>query len=183
MDQFRRVSEAEQLLAVVDGIEGLDMLSEELAGRVPEKWLALERVGHGFIPSPSAGLFVDVVDEELLAELNLRPRIQKVLSAHPEAFGPHPRLDFGSIRASGDAARALTQAVSREVYDHWDQALGIRYESRHSETEECWAVFDDRATILFDPDVPYLDALSDEHTRSVRSAAELLHLLLPPVWS
>ncbi|HUE96028.1 MAG TPA: RES domain-containing protein [Longimicrobiaceae bacterium] len=136
----------------------------------------------GHVPAPGDDRFLDVVDEDRLAELNLRPRVQAVLSAHPEVFGENARLDFGTIQGSGAAARKLTQAVSRELHDD-PEALGIRYISRHTENEECWAVFEDRVALLFDPQVPFLDASDEDHRAAVQSAASLLKLTLPPIWS
>jgi hypothetical protein len=145
LDQFRTVTATEQRLRQVKGVEGLDILAEETAGRVPEKWLAQQRVGVGHVPAPGDERFLDVMDEDLLAELNLRPRVRSVLSAHPEAFGERARVDFGTIQGSGPAARKLTQAISRELHQD-PEVLGIRYISRHTEDEECWAVFEDRVT-------------------------------------
>ncbi len=159
----------------------MDLLSEELAGEIPDKWLASQFVAIGYVDGDA--VFPDVMDENLLAEMNLRAPIRKVLVDNPLAFGGDPRLDFGSIQSSGTAARRLTQALSREIHEAPEDLTGIRYISRHTEDEECWAVFDDRTTVTFDPDrVSPLNALNADHTAAARSAAQLLRLTLPPSW-
>lgn len=180
-DQFRPDDPTEKHLLDVENLEGNDVLSEEPAGEIPDKWLVSQFLAIGSVAGDAT--FADVMDEDALAELNLRRAIRDVLLKYPETFGEHPRLDFGSIQGSGSAGRRLTQAVSRELYEAPEQFAGIRYISRHTENEQCWAVFDERVSIDFDQaQITRLDPMNPIHLDAVRSAAALLRLTLPPLW-
>lgn len=181
-DKWRVRSNKEKDLDRVSHLKGVDILTEDPAGRVTDLWLASRRIGVGVVAERDRGRFLDVMDEELLAELNHSPRIRKVLSEHPAAFGEGESLGFGNIQSSGQAARELTQAFSRAIYEMDDSVAGLRYVSRHTEVEECWAVFNDRCPVSF-PEVIPLAATEPEDRAAVRAAAELLRLTLPPIWA
>ena len=181
-DQFRTHPTTEHELTDVSEVEGGDVLSDERSGRVPEKWLASQFIAVGKVRDPVE--FIDVMEEELLSKLNLRPRIRQILDSDITAFGAPPTLNFGSVQSSGVSARKLTQAVSREIHEDPDLLAGIRFSSRFCNDETCWAAFEGRADIIFDPStVSRLDPLNAEHVQAVRSAAEVLRLDLPPNWS
>jgi hypothetical protein len=125
------------------------------------------------------------MDEDYLADTNLHPRVRDALArGGQEAFGSPPTLNFGNIQAAHPAARLLTQAVSRVVYEDPRSPAGIRYISRHTDNEECWAVFanGDRTSAVHFRPVDRLDATSTLHRRAVQDAARLLRVLLPDVW-
>ncbi len=164
------------------GVEGIDILAEQPAGKVPERWLAEQRIGRGQIESDSA-VFIDVTNDELLAAMHDTPRVQTVLAA-PDvraAFGPDVRLDEGTMRAVGAAARKITQAVSREVFELGSPVVGIRYKTRFSDIEECWAVFDDRIHVQFERPTT-LDVTDREVRKILADVAATYSLILPSNW-
>jgi hypothetical protein len=160
----------------------VNILDEELGGSVPELWLSLQRIAHATIDHGQP-IFIDVTNPELLAALNQLPRIRAALRSDivRSAIGPSARVDEGTIRLVGPAGRAITQAVSREVYDAPIHAVGISYISRFSIDERCWAVFDDRIYTQFDPPVP-LENTDRLHLTAVNEVAEMYSLILPPNW-
>ena len=185
MDHFRMVDRVEEALGAVAGVDGFDVLDEEFAGTVPEKFFTSQRVVECRLVSAGSGRFVELMDEELLADLTLRKRVREALAeGGEEAFGPNPSLNFGNVQAASRAARRVTQAVSRELFDESDYG-GIAYISRHTRREECWAVFDaDGRPAVFEFSEPIpLDGTVAAHREAVHAAAELLRLRLPPGWS
>lgn len=190
LNRFRVNQATEDDLAAVDGIAGFDVLAddgggEEFAGSAPESYLSSLRVAHARIEPDPGAAFVDLRDEDLLGSLNLEPAVRSVLAeGGADAFGTPPTLDFGSVQSSSPVARKLTQAVSRAIFESSDEILGIRYISRHTEAEECWAVFEHasrEARLMFN-EPGQLDPLDGEHRRAVHEAAGLLKVRLPPLW-
>lgn len=178
LDQFRPNLAIEQRLREVDHLfEKLDLLLEEPEGVVPGAWLTRRRVAHAYIRDDAE--FVDVDDDATLAALDRCERIRDAVVEYDSSC----RLDHGTIRLAGSSGRRITQAVSAEVNATEPDVAGIRYTSRISRDEECWAVFDDRCSIEFDPDPVRLSSTTSEHRQALASAADLLGLTLPPPWN
>lgn len=180
LDHFRPDEGAEEALAH-KSVEGVDILEEEPAGMVPDRWLSLQRIVTARVVA--ARSFVDVSEAETLAALATVPSVQKVLRSDlvTSAFGPHVRLDLGTICAVGRAGRAVTQAVSQAIYMDPSRPSGIGYVTRFDKTERCWAVFDDRARIDFSDPSP-LDYWDAEVRSAARDVAKLYQLVLPADW-
>lgn len=180
LDHFRPNADTEAGLAEVDA-DGLDMLEEEFAGSVPDKWLTSQRFVRGIVKDDAT--FVDVTNAELLADLNDRPRIRRALATDVviAALGDAARLDGSTIRMAGPAGRAITQAVSREIYEDAAGYAGVRYVTRFDDTEPCWAIFDGRTDVDFDG-LHALSSLDDEHVALLNDVAGMYKLLLPANW-
>ena len=177
LDHFRPNLEAETKLSVV-AIDGYSILDDEPAGSVPDRWLSVQQFGRGsMLP---AARFADVRDSNLLAELNEHPDVKAALAA--SKLGRTTRLDGGTIRLGGPIGRAITQAVSRAIHDDENRYTGICYRTRFDDTEDCWAVFDDRAFVTFDPDEP-LSLLNTAHMQALHDVAARYNLTLPPIWN
>jgi hypothetical protein len=73
------------------------------------------------------------------------------------------------ISASTQDDYPLTQAFSREVYEHPDQIDGIAYLSRHDNTQRCFVLFDRAASALPVP--------ADEKGEVIRKAPWLWDVL------
>lgn len=183
LDHFRANDEAEATLAATEGVEGLDILEEEPAGSVPERWLSAQRFARGVLPglSSAQAKFADVNNAALLAALNTTARVQAALNRPIaiNALGDARRLDEGTIRLVGDLGRPITQGVSREVYEA--EYPGIAFKCRHDDDEQCWAIFDDRIHTKFE-DEAALDNTNPEHLAALQHAAELYKLQLPGNW-
>lgn len=189
LDHWRIHPDMERTLAAVGGVEDLDILGDtggDRAGVVPSRFLGDLRVAKGFLEPNPGKAFVSVMDEQLLADLTLEPRVRDALAAGGvEAFGDPPTVNFGTIQGASRAARRVSQAVSRAIFEDDRAPRGIRYISRHTENEECWAVFDheNRTPRL---EVRGRDALlptNVHHRRAVQEAAGLLRLELPDIWA
>lgn len=174
-NHWRRSQPTEDLLSAVGHVVGIDLLEEQPAGLIPESWLAQQRVAWARID----GLFVDVMNERLLADLD---RTSKSVRKALRPLGGKQTLDRGTIQLGGDIGRGITQAVSRQLYEHPRTPAGISYISRFTENEECWAVFDDRVRVVFDAATPFMTPLDADHLEAVSAAATLLGLMLPPSW-
>lgn len=181
LDHFRPDADAEASLSSVTGVEGIDMLEEEPAGLMPEKWLSDQRVTIGTIGGHA--LFVDVANATTLAALYYESVVQHALRSLEvrRTFGEQVRLDLGTICAVGEVARLITQAVSQAVFMHPTRPPGIAYVTRFDHDERCWAVFDERVMIEFSPPVP-LDHTDEKHNTAVCQVAALYRLVLPPRW-
>lgn len=175
-NHWRRSQPAEDLLSAVGHVVGIDVLEEQPAGLIPESWLAQQRVACGRIDE---GQFVDVMNEKLLADLD---RTSKSVRKALRPLGGKQTLDRGTIQLGGDMGRRITQAVSRQLYEHPRTPAGISYISRFTENEECWSVFDDRVRVVFDIETPFITPLDSAHLEAVCAAATLLGLTLPPSW-
>lgn len=100
LDHFRANDAAEAALAAVATV-GVDILEEEPAGAVPDRWLYEQRFALGTLP-PEAR-FVDVTDTDVLAELDRRPPVRAALRTPlaTASLGATARLDEAAIRLSG----------------------------------------------------------------------------------
>ena len=119
----------------IEGDELDDAFSTVQRGVVPSEWLVRRRIG----TATAASLwFVDVAHSESLA--HLRERLASRLV--------HYRLDdldAGDLRRR--APRALTQEISRYVFEHGtapsgEPVAGIAYRSRLGDELTNWAVFE-----------------------------------------
>lgn len=121
--------------AVVAGLAEIDGDNDALPpGTVPRSWLERRRMGVATV----AGRFVDVSHSRSLATLNRALEHLTVDQGLRE-------LDAAAIRLS--APRALTQHVSRWIYERSDQDgtrryAGIHYPSRLGDDLENWAIFE-----------------------------------------
>lgn len=104
------------------------------------------------------------------------------LSRHVQVDDAATMTDCGLSRGAS-SRRRIASALAKAVGDLDERIAGIRYMSRHTEREECWAVFDDRVDVLFSPEVDALDATESAHREAVHDAAGLLRLELPPIWA
>ncbi len=104
-------------------------------GVVPSEWLVRRRIG----TATAASLwFVDVAHSESLAHLRER------LASRLLHYG-RDDLDAGDLRRR--APRALTQEISRYVFEHGsapsdEPVAGIAYRSRLGDELTNWAVFE-----------------------------------------
>lgn len=181
LDHFRRNDAAEASFAQVVGIEGVDILEDEPAGAVPDRWLYEQRFALGIIPP--AARFVDVTNSDVLAELDRRPHVRDALqtSLAIESLGSNARLDEATIRLNGPIGRRITQAVSQEIHQDSASYVGICYRTRFDDQEQCWAVFDDRIHVQFDAPQA-LDPLDADHLEALNSVAHSYRLTLPRNW-
>lgn len=193
---FRVNAAAEEALAAMEGASGLDIIAvsgvnnpyaEEFPASVPSRYLSELRVAKAVLQPNPGEAFVNIEDGEFLSDMALRPRVPDALAkGEPDPFGSPPSLSPASVRSPHPAARELTQVLSREVYEDSSRLCGVRYTSRHTDDEDCWAVFDDqdatRPQIVFLYDEP-LDSLNPLHLQAVQEAAALLGLRLPALWS
>jgi hypothetical protein len=104
-------------------------------GLLPSEWLATRRIGMAMAASL---WFVDVAHSESLAHLRER------LAARLVHYGLDD-LDAGALRRR--APRALTQEISRHVFEHGsapsgEPVAGIAYRSRLGDELTNWAVFE-----------------------------------------
>lgn len=182
LDHFRPNAPAESRLDEIDGIDGIDILQDDPAGSVPENWLSNQRIALAVVAGSATPQFADVTNVDLLASLNERPRVRAKLSTTEAraALGSRARLDEGTIRLVGPVGRAITQAVSREIYGAG--LHGIAYKNRFDDDEQCWAVFDDRLQLSFDVDEPLDNTPDSQHLPSLNEAARIYELTLPPSW-
>lgn len=184
LNHFRRNDEAETALSEVQTI-GIDLLEEEPAGSVPEKWLSSQCLVRATAPEFAA--FVDVDHPRALALLNRRTRVRQALSlpAAIKALGTNATLDQATIKLAGPVGRPITQAVSREIYEAHSSAsrdyVGIAYTTRFDRSEPCWAVFDDHVALDWDS-VSLLNVLDPTHLQPINDVAQLYDLELPPNW-
>jgi hypothetical protein len=127
-----------QLLAELDAIEGDerdDAFPTARSGVVPSDWLATRRIG----TATAASLwFVDVAHSESLVHL------RECLAARLVHYGLDD-LDAGDLRRR--APRALTQEISRYVFEHGsapsgEPVAGIAYRSRLGDELTNWAIFE-----------------------------------------
>jgi hypothetical protein len=146
-------------------------------GDLSPDWCASRAVSYTVL-DPSL-LFVDVASVGTINELKLSPRLARVAEEVDIL-----RIDRGAIL--GDKRR-FTQEIARIVYElpvYWrvetpggsprvGVLAGIRYESRHPEGWECWAVFCDRLACG-----PITYETLDLMDREVLLAAEDLGLLI-----
>ncbi len=195
-DQFRESGPTERALAAVGGVSGLDIIAvsgvnnpyaEEFPASVPSRYLSELRFAKAVLEPNPGEAFANVEDSEFLSGMTLRPRVHAVLGkGTPDPFGTPPKLNLESVRSPHPAARELTQVLSRETYVEPSSLSGVRYTSRHTDNEDCWAVFDDqdasRSRVVFVDDEP-LDSLEPFHCAAVQQAAKLLGLALPALWT
>lgn len=129
------------------------------------------------------GHFVDVADDEVLAQLHRHPGVERALKdpVVRQAFGPDVRLDLGTICSVGPAGRMITQAVSQAIYILPSRPTGIAYVTRFDHSERCWAVFDERAILDFTVPKP-LDSLDPAQRADMQGVADQYGLVLPPTW-
>jgi len=78
--------------------------------------------------------------------------------------------------------RAITNAVSRALYEWAPAATGWCYRSRLDTEEECWAFYADRVTVRYDPPLQ-LNPADPLQRAAVRSAAAYLEVPLPEDWT
>jgi len=182
LDHFRPNADMEAAQSAITVSDDLiDILQEEPAGLVPERWLSQQRLICA--SAPEAARFVDVTDSAVLAELNQHPRVREVLSSElvRSTLGVAARLDEGTIRLVGPVGRAISQAVSHIVYSDDAHFAGITYQTRFQDGERCWAVFDDRVHVQF-ADLQALDITEREHIATLNEVARLYGLTLPINW-
>jgi hypothetical protein len=127
-----------QLVAEMDAIDGEDrddVFQTVQRGVVPSEWLARRRIGTAMAASL---WFVDIAHSESLAHL------RECLAARLLHYGLND-LDAGDLRRR--APRALTQEISRFVFEHasapsGEPVAGIAYRSRLGDELTNWAVFE-----------------------------------------
>ena len=178
--RFRYNDEAE---ARIRGVEHAE--DDDGAHPGPESltdWFGLQQVVVSFqLSAPAGSLLVSVNDAGLLADLNDHPRVRAALDAAVElGVCERPELDGGTIRLGGPVGRAITQAVSRALYEHRPRPDALAYRSRLDDDEHCWALYGDTKVTFGEP-VP-LRPDNEEHRRAVQAAAELFNLALPEEW-
>jgi hypothetical protein len=136
-----------------DAADSADERPAAVAGVVPIAWLERRCIGAA---TPS-GAFCDIAHSDSLAYL------RRAMAAQLLRYGLED-LDAGDVRRR--APRALTQELSRYVFEHGRDAggaalRGIRYRSRLGDDVENWAIFEGDAAINGDahaiaPDDPDL---------------------------
>lgn len=149
---------------MVAGLADIDGEDDAVpAGSVERSWLARRRMGVAEV----AGCFIDIGHSGSLAVLN------RALAGVARAHGL-PELDAAAIRLS--APRAVTQRISRWVYDHSTpdgrrRYAGVRYASRLGDELANWAIFEPAAVHgdlehgsgIIQPDDPDLVAAMQLH--------------------
>jgi RES domain len=128
-----------QLVAEMDAIEGDerdDAFPTVQRGVVPGEWLVTRRIGTG---TAASLWFVDVAHSDSLAHLRGR------MASRLVHYGLDD-LDAGDLRRR--APRALTQEISRYVFEHaltpdGEPVAGLTYRSRLGDELTNWAVFED----------------------------------------
>lgn len=181
--RFRFDTEAEDRIAKVTGVDTFEDGTHPDAAAIGD-WLDRQRVGTCTLTAPERAVLLFVNDARLLAELNRHPRVRSALDAADLAPGPEPdkaELDGATIRLPGWRGRAITQAVSRALYERDPKPAALAYRSRLDDEETCWAVYDHTplvftAAVRLDPAVP-------DHRHAVQAAAELYALRLPTPWA
>lgn len=127
------------------------------------------------------GRYVDLTDPKNLDTLSHHPRVATHLGQlHQDGWIDRPLLDSAALRVSGPQGRALTQALSRAVYDAQPRPDGIRYRSRLDDAEGCWAVFG-HVDVTIDTN-QNLDPANSQHRAAVADIAALWHIPLPSHW-
>jgi hypothetical protein len=146
-------------------------------------WLAKQHVSHCRLDDPSDAVLVPVNNAILLAQLNNHPAVRAALKTAVKlgACPPPGELDGGTIRLSGTVGRAITQAVSRALYEREPRPTALAYRSRLDDEETCWALYDHARVAFTDP--IELQATVPEHLQAVRAAAGLYGIELPAPWA
>jgi hypothetical protein len=182
LDHHRPNAAAETAIQSVTNLSGNDVLEDEPAGLVPNRWLSIQLVTTGNLSAPNE--FTDVTDPAVMSYLNDNEDVRRVL-AEPEirnALGESVRIDLGTICAGGaKTGRRITRAVSKAIYALPSAPTGISYVTRFDPDERCWAVFADRATVDFSDTGP-LDPTNAVHRAAVKNVATLYGLTLPAEW-
>jgi hypothetical protein len=127
-----------QLVAEMDAIDGDerdDAYPTIRYGVVPSEWLARRRIGTG---TAASLWFVDIAHSASLAYLRERLASRLVHYSLDD-------LDAGDLRRR--APRALTQEISRYVFEHGsapsgEPVAGIAYRSRLGDELTNWAIFE-----------------------------------------
>lgn len=175
MQRFRppiSASDVDRRLASIDGLVATDH-EADIEGGIAD-WLAEQWVGEARL-TESEDRLVDL--RKTFDALDREPRIHEVLQA---SFPESPHLDFSHVLAGGQGGRAVTQVISRVIYEAPDRPAGIQYPSRREPEVTCWAVFD-RSPIAFDAPVQ-LDPHDASHRASVQHVADRYRIPLPPDW-
>ncbi|WP_415753132.1 RES family NAD+ phosphorylase [Nocardioides sp. Kera G14] len=177
MSRFRPAPEVETLLADVGGIEEGD--EDPTRGVGLSEWLAGQQVGHCTLLGAKPTI-IDVDAPESLVALDKHPVVRNALDRSRLGSAANPaRLDSGVVKLAGPIGRPITQAVSRAVFEWYDDVDGLRYASRLDGSETCWALYD-KVQVAF-----RVEALSSEvveHRDAVRSVAALYEIELPDPW-
>lgn len=180
--RFRQEADADaQRRAAIIGVdEELEPDDGDLLCAAIGDWLAQQRVAAARPAEPS-GAFVDVADPKTQDVLSADPRVREQLAAmHTAGYIADPFLDGAALRVGGTKGRALTQAVSRAVYDAQPRPDGVRYRSRLDDTVGCWAVFGQVDLDFIS--VEALDPTNPAHRRAVRDVLTMWRLPLPEPW-
>jgi hypothetical protein len=181
MAGFRHQSEAEDVLASIEGVDADDpgessFMDPALA---VGEWLRAQRIGALRVTSPHPAL-LDVEAPELLDALDKHPQVRDALAMSGLGTPLDPaRLDAGIIRLGGPVGRPITQAASRAVYDWIPDADGLAYWSRLDASERCWAIYDH---VPVTATVVELDPNDAEHRTAVRRVAARFEIQLPDDW-
>jgi hypothetical protein len=179
--RFRPDATAEARIASVSGVE--DPADGAHPGPAAvQDWLSKQHVAHCRLDDPTGAVLVPVNDAVLLARLNNHPAVRTALNTAVKvgACPPPGELDGGTIRLSGTVGRAITQAVSRALYEEDPRPTALAYRSRLDDEETCWALYD-HARVTFTNPIK-LQATFPEHLRAVRAAAVLYAIELPAPW-
>lgn len=180
--RFRREADADlqRRVAITAVDEELEPDEGDLLRAAIGDWLAQQRVAAALSAEPP-GVFVDVTDPKTQDVLSADPRVREQLTAmHAAGYIAQPLLDGAALRVGGTKGRALTQAVSRAVYDAQPRPDGMRYRSRLDDTVGCWAVFGHVDVDFINVDT--LDPANPAHGRAVRDVLTMWHLPLPEPW-
>lgn len=182
--RFRFDTEAEDRIAKVTGVDTAEGDGAYVAAAALGDWLARQRVATCSLATPRRAVLLFVNDARLLAELNHHPRVRAALDAADLAPGPQAgraELDGATIRLPGSRGRAITQAVSRVLYERDPRPAALAYRSRLDDEEMCWAVYDHTPTVF--TAAARLDPAVSDHLNAVRAAAALYGLQLPAPWA
>ena len=132
---------------------------------------------------------LNAYDPDLLSELDQLPQVQTRLrevaveKAHGTGRSGQAHLDQSLVRnAASDVGRPLTQTMSWILLSQIHCADGLRYTSRHDDSEVCWALRTDVPVVMDELPVP-LDPTTPEHRHAVQHAARRLRVPLPPGWA
>lgn len=175
MQRFRpphRMSDVDDRLAEVTGVDTDDAQPD--IDRGLRVWLDGQFVtAASLIETQDALLKVAVAFDALCDD----PRVESARLAH---FHESPHLDLAHVLSGDSGGRAVTQAISRAVYDLDDRPAGIEYPSRRDLAIKCWAVFD-RASIDFEG-TSRLDPHDLTHKRAVRDVCNRYSIEIPLTW-
>jgi hypothetical protein len=180
LSRFQDSTEAEQVLAQIEGVDELEGPDYDKVSGV-EEWLSRQYVG--CLELAGEPLIIDIDNAEFLVELDKNHYVRAALDASPlSSPGSAAHLDFAIIRLTAPLGRPITQAVSRAIHEDYPIVDGLRYSSRIDTSEECWGLYEQTEVHWVGEFDRQLSPDDGEHLEAVRSAAQLLQIALPQDW-